>query len=136
MEKQAASTTKSDPIIIEQPGMRMTIAHRQGLGGSDEGLTFDITTAGPEEEGKRILRFDCFYKNPHYHVGASGGEQAAHKMKDEGIEDPVRWTLTQLKTRFPSMVKQAGYEEIAEKIDQRAIADRLTQLEPEILAKY
>jgi hypothetical protein len=136
MEKETASTTKSDPIIIEQAGMRMTVAHRQGLGGTDEGLTFDITTAGPEDEGKRILRFDCFYKNPHYHVGASGGEQAAHKMKDEGVEDSVRWTLEQLKTRFPSMVKQAGYEEIAERIDQQAITDQLTQLEREIIAKY
>ena len=136
MEKETASTTKSDPIIIEQAGMRMTVAHRQGLGGSDEGLTFDITTAGPKNEGKRILRFDCFYKNPHYHIGASGGEQAAHKMKDEGIEDPVGWTLDQLKTRFPSMVKQAGYEEIAERIDQRAITDQLTRLEREIIAKY
>jgi hypothetical protein len=60
--------TKSDPIIIEQAGMRMTVAHRHGLGGSDEGLTFDITTVGSEDEGKRILRFDCFYKNPHYQV--------------------------------------------------------------------
>jgi hypothetical protein len=135
MEKETAST-QSDPIIIEQAGMRMTVAHRQGLGGTDEGLTFDITTAGSEYEGKRILRFDCFYKNPHYHVGASGGESAAHKMKDEGVEDPVRWTLEQLKTRFPAMVKQAGYEEIAEKIDQQAIADQLTRLEREIIAKY
>jgi hypothetical protein len=136
MEKQTVSTMKSDPIIIEQAGMRMTVAHRHGLGGSDEGLTFDITTAGLEDEGKRILRFDCFYKNPHYHVGASGGEQAAHKMKDEGVEDPVRWTLEQLKTRFTSMVKQAGYEEIAERIDQQAIAQQLTRLEREIIAKY
>jgi hypothetical protein len=136
MEKQTSSTAKSDPIIIEQAGMRMTVAHRQGLGGSDEGLTFDITTVGSSDEGKRILRFDCFYKNPHYHVGASGGENAARKMKDEGVEDPVRWTLEQLKTRFPAMIKQAGYGEIAEKIDQQAIADQLTCLEPEILAKY
>lgn len=135
MEKETASTTKSDPIIIEQAGMRMTVAHRQGLGGSDEGLTFDITTAGPEEEGKRILRFDCFYKNPHYHIGASD-DRSTHKMKDEGVEDSVRWTLEQLKTRFSSMVKQAGYEEIAERIDQKAIDDQLTRLEPEILAKY
>jgi len=134
MEKQTSSTTKSDPIIIEQAGMRMTVAHRRS-GGGDEGLTFDITTAGPEDRGKRILRFDCFYKNPHYHVGASG-EDASHKMKDEGVEDSVRWTLEQLKTRFTSMVKQAGYEEIAENIDQQAIADHLTRLEPEILAKY
>ena len=135
MEKQTASTTKSDPVIIEQAGMRMTVAHRQGVGGSDEGLTFDITTAGSADEGKRILRFDCFYKNPHYHVGASG-EHSVHNMKDEGVEDPVRWTLDQLKTRFPSMVKQAGYDQIAEKIDQQAITDQLTRLEPEILAKY
>ena len=136
MDKETVSTTKSDPIIIEQAGMRMTVAHRQGLGGSDEGLTFDITTVGSEDEGKRILRFDCFYKNPHYHVGASGGEQAARKMKDEGVEDPVRWTLEQLKTRLSAMVKQAGYEEIAGRIDQQAITDQLTRLEPEILAKY
>jgi hypothetical protein len=133
MENQISTTTKTDPIIIEQAGMRMTVAHRQGLGGSDEGLTFDITMA--EDKEKRILRFDCFYKNPHYHVGASG-EQHVHNMKDEGIEDPVRWTLEQLKTRLPSMVKQAGYEEIAGKIDQQAMADHLTKLEPEILAKY
>jgi hypothetical protein len=53
-------------------------------------------------------------------------------MKDEGVEAPVRWTLDQLKTRFPAMVKQAGYEEIAEEIDQQAIADQLSRLEPEI----
>jgi hypothetical protein len=126
---------KSDPIIIEQAGMRMTVAHRKGLGGTDEGLTFDITTAGLENEEKRILRFDCFYKNPHYHVGAAG-EGESRKMKDEGVEDSVRWTLEQLKTRFPALVKQAGYGEIAEQIDQRAIAEQLTRLEPEILAKY
>ena len=135
LEKETSSTPKSDPIIIEQAGMRMTVAHRQGLGGTDEGLTFDITTAGPEEEGKRILRFDCFYKNPHYHIGASD-DRSSHKMKDEGVEDSVRWTLEQLKTRFSSLVKQAGYDEIAERIDQQTIADQLTRLEPEILAKY
>ena len=128
--------TKNDPIIIEQPGMRMTVAHRHGRGGSDEGLTFDITVAGSQDEGKRILRFDCFYKEPHYHVGAAGGINAARKMKEEGVKDPVRWTLEQLKTRFPAMIKQAGYEEIAERIDQQTITDQLTRLEREIIAKY
>lgn len=50
MEKETAST-KSDPIVIEQAGMRMTVAHRSGLGGTDEGLTFDITTADSEGAG-------------------------------------------------------------------------------------
>ena len=110
MENQTASMTKSDPIIIEQPGMRMTVEHRHGVGGADEGLTFDITT---ESEGKRILRFDCFYKNPHYHIGASG-EDAVHKMKDEGIADPVHWTLQQLMSirlaiaSYPACLTSAG----------------------------
>jgi hypothetical protein len=34
------------------------------------------------------------------------------------------------------MVKQAGYEEIAARIDQQAIANQLIRLEPEIVAKY
>jgi hypothetical protein len=55
-------------------------------------------------------------------------------MKDEGVVDPVRWTLEQLKTRLPSMVKLAGYEDIAARINQQAIADHLTRLEPEIIA--
>ncbi len=37
MENQTASATKSEPIIIEQPGMRMTVAHRHGLGGAMRG---------------------------------------------------------------------------------------------------
>jgi|SRR4051812_29457048 len=127
--------TNSEAIILEQPGMQMSIEHRHGIGGKDEGLTFDITTTGAEA-GKRILRFDCFYKNPHYHIGAFGGLDAARKMKDEGIEDPVRWTLEQLKTRCCAMVEQAGYEEIAATIDQKALADQLTRMEAEIVAKY
>jgi hypothetical protein len=112
----------------------MTINHRKS-GGGDEGLTFDLTVAGANDEAKRILRFDCFYKNPHCHVGSSR-EHPVRNMKDEGIEDPVRWTLEQLKTRFPSMVREAGCEQIAEKIDQQSIADRLTRFEPDILAQF
>ena len=134
MEKPVSLSTKSDPITIEQAGMRMTVNHRQS-GGGDEGLTFDLTVAGAEDKGKSILRFDCFYKNPHYHVGSSG-QHPVHNMKEEGVEDPVRWTLAQLKTRLPSMVREAGYEDIAERIDQQVIADQLTQFEPEIIAKF
>ena len=134
METQTSQSGKSEPLVIEQAGMRMTIGHRKGLGGNDEGLTFDITTAD-SAEGKRILRYDCFYKNPHYHIGASG-DDSVHKMKDEGVEDPVRWTLDQLKTRLALMVKKAGYDEIADRVDQQAIADQLTRLEREIIAKY
>ena len=53
----------------------------------------------------------------------------------EGITDPVRWTLEQLKTRLPSMVSEAGYDDIAKAIDQQAIAQSLARVEPDIFAK-
>jgi len=112
--------------------MRIWVDHRCGVGG-DDGLTFDVTVAG-NEEGARILRFDCFSKTPHYHIGPSGRD-AVHDMNPQGIADPVRWTLDQLKTRLPALVQAAGYNEIAKRIDQNAIAGRLSQVENDILAK-
>ncbi|MGH7931049.1 MAG: DUF7700 domain-containing protein [Candidatus Binatia bacterium] len=130
MEKEPSMQKKSDPVIIEAAGMRIWVDHRRGVGG-DEGLTFDITVAG-EKDGARILRFDCFSKTPHYHVGSSS---PVRDMNAEGITDPVGWTLDQLKTRLPSMVAEAGYADIAQAIDQQAIAQSLSRVEKEIFAK-
>ena len=132
MEKEQSMPKKSDPVVIEAAGMRIWVDYRRGIGG-DEGLTFDVTVAG-EEEGARILRFDCFSKTPHYHVGASP-KSPVHDMIAEGITDPVRWTLDQLKTRLPSMVSEAGYVDIAKAIDQQAIAQSLSRVEQDIFAK-
>ena len=124
--------TKSDPVIIEASGIRIWVDYRRGIGG-DEGLTFDVTVAG-QQDGDRILRFDCFSKTPHYHVGSSP-KSPVHDMNAEGIADPVRWTLEQLKTRLPSMVTDAGYADIAKTIDQPAIAQSLVRVEKDIFAK-
>jgi len=132
METEQAMLKKSDPVVIEAAGMRIWVDYRRGVGG-DEGLTCDVTVAG-EEEGARILRFDCFSNTPHYHVGSSP-KSPVHDMIAEGITDPVRWTLDQLKTRLPSMVSEAGYDDIAKAIDQQAIAQSLARVEPDIFAK-
>jgi hypothetical protein len=131
MAKEPSVRKKSDPIIIEAAGMRIWVDHRRGLGG-DEGLTFDVTAAG-ENDGAPILRFDCFSKRPHYHVGSLS--KSPHDMNAEGIADPVRWTLEQLKTRLPSMIAEAGYDGIGKTIDQQAIAQSVSRAEKEILAK-
>lgn len=133
MENEKSEPKKSSPIVIEAPGMQIWVDYRRGVGG-DEGLTFDLTTAGDKDPGARILRFDCFSKTPHYHIGRSS-KNPVHDMNAEGIADPVRWTLEQLKTRLPSLVSEAGYDEIAKAIDQKAIAQRLSEVEPDIFAK-
>jgi hypothetical protein len=123
---------KTDPIIIEAAGMRIWVDYRKGIGG-DEGLTFDVTAVG-DQDGERILRFDCFTKTPHYHVGASA-RNPVRDMVVEGIADPVRWTLEQLKTRLSALVAEAGYPDIAKSIDQAAIAQSLSRAESDIFAK-
>lgn len=132
MKQDSSGPKKSDPISFEADGMHIWVDHRRGVGG-DEGVTFDVTE-GRDGTGARILRFDCFSRTPHYHIGSSGRD-AVHDMNAEGIADPVRWTLDQLKTRLPALVKEAGFEAIAERIDQDVIASRLSQLEKDILAK-
>lgn len=133
MEKEQSVPKQSAPIVIAATGMQIWVDYRRGVGG-DEGLTFDVTTTGDKDAGARILRFDCFSKTPHYHVGASS-KNPVHDMNAEGIADPVRWTLEQLKTRLPALVSAAGYEEIAKAIDQNAIAHRLAEVEQDIFAK-
>ena len=132
IKKEHAMPTKTDAIIIETAVMRIWVDYRRGIGG-DEGLTFDVTAAG-EKDGARILRFDCFSKTPHYHVGSSP-KSPVHDMNAEGITDPVRWTLEQLKTRLPTMIEEAGYTEVAKTVDQAAIAQSLSRVEKDIFAK-
>lgn len=127
-----AEVKQSEPVIVEACGMRIWVDHRKGVGG-DEGLTFDITRAG-DADGERILRFDCFSKTPHYHVG-SAPKSPVHDMIAEGIKDPVRWTLAQLQTNLASLLVDAGHAELAEGIDQQAIARSLAQVENDIIAK-
>jgi hypothetical protein len=132
MDNETNQRKKSPPVVFEADGMRFWVDYRRGVGG-DEGLTFDVTVAG-SDDGARILRFDCFSKTPHYHVGAAGRD-SVHDMIAEGIVNPVSWTMDQLKTKLPALVNAAGYADIAQRIDQTTIAGRLSQLEPEILAK-
>ena len=133
MKKEESVPKGNDPIVIEAAGMQMKVNYRQGVGG-DEGLTFDVTVAREKEGGARILRFDCFKNKPHYHIGPSG-KHPVHDMKSEGIEDPVRWTIDKLKTQLPSLVAEAGYEEIAKRINQKEFAHGLSRVEQDILAR-
>ena len=73
----------------------------------DEGLS--IKVEGPvESENKELLRFDCFLKTPHYHVGVYG------KNEITSIEhtDAVEWSLEQLRDRFTDLVSAAGGESL------------------------
>jgi hypothetical protein len=83
--------------LIMVAGIRIWVDYRRGIGG-DEGLRFVVTVVG-QEDGARILRFDCFSKTPHDHVGASE-KSPVHDMNAVGIKDPVRWTSISSRLAF------------------------------------
>jgi hypothetical protein len=47
--KDEQSASKGNPIIIASTGMRIAVDYRRGIGG-DEGLTFNVTAVGENEE--------------------------------------------------------------------------------------
>ena len=106
--------------------------HTQGEGGngganSTQGVCIQVMgdVVGKETE---LLRFDCFESDPHYHYGP--------EKKDERIMldptttgNPIGWTVKQLETKLPVMLKRAGYEDIANQLDTAQVAGKLVEVE-------
>ena len=76
----------------------------------------------------QLLRFDCFKKNPHYHYDPTGKNEL-HSLDRQTVPDPISWTMTQLREHLPDMIRTAGYESIAARLDQAAIATILPKIE-------
>lgn len=83
-----------------------------------------------EADGKNIqlLRFDCFRKNPHYHYDPSGRNDHIRLDKSE-VPDSVAWTIEQLRENLVEMIRTAGYDSIADEVDQAAVTKILPDME-------
>lgn len=70
--------------------------------GNDKGLTIRVLGPTSSSQQQEVLRFDCFEKQPHYHVGFS--------MPPVPIEasDPFRWTVEKLRQEFGQLLLDAG----------------------------
>ena len=93
---------------------------------NDQGLCIHALGDVDGEEVE-LLRFDCFDHTPHYHYGPE--KRNERLMMDKTTEgDPTEWTITQLTQLLPSMVRRAGYEELAEQIDMDELGPTLDEL--------
>ncbi len=100
--------------IIEAGPIKFALRYRQEIM-DDQGLGIQVLSEinGKDEE---ILRFDCFDQHPHYHYGPAKQNERLY-MDKTTAGNPLGWTLKQLRTRLPDMIKRAGYEELAGKLD-------------------
>ena len=94
---------------------------------SDQGVA--ILVVG-EEGGKEatLLRFNCFDIERSYIYGPEK-KNDLFRMDATVDGNPVGWTVKQLRTKLPEMVREAGYPQIASEIDTEAVAESLDEVE-------
>ena len=76
----------------------------------------------------QLLRFDCFRKDPHYHYDPSG-KNDQRKLDKDAVPDSIGWTIEQLGHNLAEMIRTAGYEGVAAKVDTAAVTAVLPEVE-------
>jgi hypothetical protein len=85
--------------------------------------------------GAELLRFDCFDDAPHYHLLAPEESRNTVIEHDAATLGPLLdWSLAQLRTDLPGLLRQAGAEALADKIDTEAVATAVQTIEQ--VARY
>lgn len=76
----------------------------------------------------QLLRFDCFRKKPHYHYDPSR-KNDLHHLDEATVSDTIGWTIEKLGDSLAEMIRTAGYDGVAEKVDQVEVTAVLSEVE-------
>jgi hypothetical protein len=117
---------------IDAGVVKFALQYRQEIM-DDQGLNIQVLS---DIDGREVelLRFDCFDQNPHYHYGPEK-ENELLRLDKTTAGNPVGWTLEQLRTRLPDMIRRAGYEDIADRLDSYQQASRVATALDEVESK-
>ena len=111
--------------MLEVGGVELHIEHRTL---SDDGGPALRVLGEVDGRSAELLRFDCFCKDPHYHFDPSGKDDKRDLHVNE-VPDSIAWTLEQLRCHLVEMIREAGYENVASRVDQAAVASVLPDVE-------
>ena len=75
----------------------------------------------------QALRFDCFENDPHYHYDPEGKNFQLH-LNPATVPDPLAWSLGELGLNLKTMLRTAGYEQLAKQVDAAAVAEALPRV--------
>jgi hypothetical protein len=119
-----------DSVPAEMPGLAasglcFTVDYRNNR--TDRGPSLQVLG---EVDGKRVqlLRFDCFDNEPHFHYDPDGKNNRIFLNKTR-VSDPIAWTIDYLRGNFTSLVRIAGYSQLAERLDEAALTATLPGIE-------
>ena len=85
----------------------------------DQGLCVQVYSKidGTDTE---ILRFDCFDQAPHYHYGPENHNIRLF-MDKTTAGNPLGWTINNLRNNLETMVRRAGYEDLADSLKKTPV---------------
>jgi hypothetical protein len=85
--------------------------------------------------GNELLRFDCFDDAPHYHLLAPEQSRNTVIEHDAASLGPLLdWSLVQLRTDLPGLLRDAGAEALAGAVDTEAVRTAVQTVEQ--VARY
>jgi len=90
--------------------------------GNDKGLTIRVLGPTASSQQEEVLRFDCFEKQPHYHVGFSEPPVPIE------APDSFHWTVEKLRREFGKLLLGAGALPLNAN-EENALADVLAVIE-------
>jgi len=112
---------KKEKTVINAGVVDIALGYRAEIM-DDQGLCVEVRgeVAGEDTE---ILRFDCFDQKPHYHYGPKNHNIRLY-MDKTTAGNPVGWTMNNLRNNLPAMVRKAGYEDLAAKLEAKPISKK------------
>ena len=117
---------KQGETVVKVGAVEVAMHYRDDVPG-DAGLCLQVF-AKVSERDTEMLRFDCFANAPHYHYGPEAdNERLMFDATASG--DPLDWTLERFERgRLQAMVRRAGYDAVADAIDDAAVQAALPAL--------
>ena len=101
---------------------------------SDQGVAILVTG---EVNGKdtTLLRFNCFDIEKSYIYGPEG-KNKAFRMDHTTDGNPIGWSVKTIRNMLPAMLNEAGYQDIAVKVDSKAVDAALGEVETSARESY
>ena len=83
-----------------------------------------------EVEGQpvQLLRFDCFEHEPHFHYDPEGKNNQL-RLDKANVSDPIAWAMDYLQGNITSLVRIAGYSDLADQVDEGVLTAALPTVE-------
>ncbi len=119
---QQAARTK-----IEAGAVNFVIQHELWDGNlqdhSDQGVVILV-----EANDTTMLRFNCFDLERSYVYGPEGKNRLC-RMDSTVDGNPIMWSVKQIRNFLPAMLKEAGYEDVASKVNMGQVESVLGEVE-------